>query len=144
MDRLRGSLVATLSLSVVLAMAPATAFASPAPAAPDFDCGVATCTMRVDRQATAALQDFDDATGVGSALCGATVAAGVAPGVFCAAAVNAAGIAIARFAKEVYADGDCVGLRVVTPTLIPLPPPAPPPIPVVFPVRVEAGTFNCR
>ena len=92
MHRLRGSLVATLSLSVVLAMAPATAFASPAPAAPDFDCGVATCTMRVDRQATAALQDFDDATGVGSALCGATVAAGVAPGVFCAAAVNAAGI----------------------------------------------------
>jgi hypothetical protein len=61
-----------------------------------------------------------------------------------AAAVNAAGIAIARFAKEVYADGDCVGLQVVTPTLIPLPPPAPPPIPVVFPVRVEAGTFNCR
>jgi hypothetical protein len=137
------SLVVGLLAVVVTTTAPA-AFAAPAPNAVVTDCGIITCTTRADREGTAALQDVDKVTGTASALCGAAGADGVVPGVVCGLAVNGIGAGVAVFAERVYADGDCLGLRLVVPTAVPLPVVPAPPTPVVYPVRVAAGTFNCR
>jgi hypothetical protein len=134
--------IALVVAVVVVVLSASTA--SAAPAGVQADCGYVTCTARLDRDSTKALEDYDKVTGVASSLCGALVGAGVAAGVLCAAAVNGAGTAISLLAREVYDDGDCLGLRLVIPTVVPLPPPAPVALPVVYPVRVAAGTFTCR
>jgi hypothetical protein len=136
--------VAAALVAAVVMVVLSASTASAAPPGLQADCGYVTCTARLDRDSTRALEDYDKVTGVASSLCGALVGAGVAAGVLCAAAVNGAGAATSLLAREVYDDGDCVGLRLVVPTVLPLPPPAPAGLPVVYPVRVAAATFNCR
>ncbi len=140
--RRRTAPVRALVLGVVVIIQ-AMSTAGQANAAGQMDCGIVTCTARFDRADTEAAQDVDKLTGMASTFCGGLTAAGVAPGIACAVLVNGAGVGVSLFAKDVHADGDCLGLKFVPPVVVPLPGVIPSP-PAIIPIRVESGTFNCR
>jgi hypothetical protein len=94
------------------------------------DCGLVTCTVRLNRAWTKKAQSASAITTISSAACNLI---GSPPGiVVCKAALKGIGVVVSNRAKKYYAAGNCIGIR----------------YPKVggpgVPVEVKLNSYNCQ
>lgn len=94
------------------------------------DCGIVSCTARLDRAATRNARDASWLIGAAAAICG--VASGGALAIVCAAGVAPASVVLAVAAGRYYENGNCLAIKYY----------------VVggagWPSEVKKGQYNCK
>jgi hypothetical protein len=98
------------------------------------DCGILTCTIRLNRAWTKKAQSSSGVASVASTACSLLPAAVLV----CKAAIKLGGVVLSNRAKTYYADGDCLGIRYNRSAQIPGTPAA------AWPVRVTKNSYNCQ
>ncbi|MEZ4358921.1 MAG: hypothetical protein R3B48_01990 [Kofleriaceae bacterium] len=95
------------------------------------DCGIVTCTIRLNRAWTKRAQSASAITSIASSAC-ALIA--LPPGVIaCKAALTGIGLVVSNRAKTYYNAGNCIGIRYAR---VPSGP--------GYPVQVKRNSYNCQ